>query len=65
MLAPGMTKYLDFQRRGLTEQIPNWLHFPQLGILNFKLGIFDPCGDWGFMSQVSQSQRINRQSPNW
>ena len=57
--------------RGITEQIPNWIYYPRLGILNFWLGIFDTFWDWGYLSQVSQSQRSNPQSsmgkkiPNW
>ena len=49
--------------RELTENIPNCVYFPQLGISNNRLGIIYPIGDWGYMSLVKQSQRTNHQSP--
>ena len=48
--------------RELTENIPNWAYYPQLGISHPQLGIIYPIGDWGFLSQVEHSQRTN---PQW
>ena len=49
--------------RELTDNIPNWAYYPQLGISNPLLGIKYAIGDWGYMSLVTQSQRTNHQSP--
>ena len=50
--------------RELTENIPNWVYYPQLGISNPQLGIIYPIGDWGLTSQVRQNQRTNPQLEN-
>ena len=45
--------------RQLTENIPNLTYYPQLGILSPPLGIIYQILNWGFLSQVRQSQKTN------
>ena len=47
--------------RQLTENISNWAYYPQLGISIPQLGIIYPIGDYGFPSQVKQTQITNPQ----
>ena len=42
-------KVTQLMNRQLTENILKWAFYPQLGILNYQLGISYPPGDWVFI----------------
>ena len=41
--------------RQLTENIPNWVYYPQLGILYHQLGISHSIGNWGLLSHKNKT----------
>ena len=45
-------EHMNGTTRELSENIPNWEYYPQLGISNYQLGIIYLIGDWGYMSLV-------------
>ena len=55
-------------KRQLTENIPNWEYYLQLGISNPQSGIIYPIGDLGFLSKTNlvRAESKNQSTiPNW